>query len=137
MQILNGSPKASLSTIKIKTPDITDGQVWVQSSIFQTIKLNRGTKEEFTFSRSDLVVITNRGEDFCTLDIELIARGETGIFIGSNRRGGRSMAEGESMQTKMRPGEVLTVRSIDMVEPRGTNADGSPVQVCAGQNVVA
>jgi hypothetical protein len=126
-----------LSTIRVTVPDITDGQVWIQSTLSETHKLTRGLRDDFSFDRRALVIITNRGEDFCTLTLECFRAGESGLFIGSNRRGGRALAESDSFTLRMKPGEALTVRSIDAVEPRGAHADGSPIAIRPGQNVVA
>jgi len=127
--------RAVLSSIRVQSPDIaSDGQIWVQSSLAETTRMHRGAKEDFSFSRKDLIVIPNRGEDFATLILECIKAGESGLFIGSNRRGGLFIRESHQLKIRMKPGEVLTVRSMDAVEPEGRQ-DHGPVMIRPGQQL--
>lgn len=134
MQI-QSSQKQKLSTIRVATPDSDDGQIWIQSTISATHKLTRGLKDDFSFTATDLLLITNRGGGSATCIVEGFACAESGIFIGSNRRGGLALREGERRKILMRPGEVLSVRSVDAYEPGSKQPDGSHVRIRAGQNV--
>lgn len=126
-----------LTSIRVQVMDCADEQVWIQSTISATHKLPRNHKDDFTFGRSDLLIIKNHGEDECTFFMEVVKAAESGVFIGSNRRGGRGLTEGDSLTMLMRAGEVLSVRSYDAVEPVGTHGDGSPIGIRPGQGVVA
>lgn len=132
----NLSEKVKLSTVQIEVPDCDDQQIWVQSSIAATHKLTRRLKDQFSFTQTDLLLITNRGGGLATCILESIACAEGGIFIGSNRRAGFPLRPSERRAILMRPGEVLSVRSAYAVEPGQFNADGSPVRIRSGQNVV-
>jgi hypothetical protein len=123
--------KANLSSIRLKVLDGRDDQVWVQSSISATHKLPRNDREDFSFSRTDLVVIQNRGEDFCTLSLECVGTAESALFIGSNRRAGVSMRGNQGMKILMKPGEALTARSVDALEPGGAGVSIRPGQSIA------
>ncbi len=127
--------KVKSSAIRLKVLDGADGQVWLQSSISATHKLPRGEREAFSFYRSDLLIIQNRGEDFVTLFLECVANAESAIFIGSNRRAGVSMRPGQGFKLLMKPGEALTVRSFDAVEPKSTQDGGGPIAIRTGQSV--
>lgn len=129
--------KVSLSSIRVSVPGLdADEQVWIQSSISATHKLPRNHKDDFSFTDTDIVMISNRGESVALMHLEAIRCAEGGLFIGSNRRGGIGMRPGEILKMKMRPGEVLTVRSVCAREPGQTHADGSAVRIRAGQSVV-
>lgn len=123
--MLEETSRSRLTVIRVRAPDARDEQVWIQSSISQTHKLPRNHRDDFTFSRTDLLMISNRGEDIATLELECFRAGESGICIGSNRRGTILAYEGQgSITLRMKAGEVLTVRSIDALEPRGSYTDG-------------
>lgn len=130
---LTGTDRKRLSTVKLHVPDIVDGQVWVQSSISDTHKLIRGQRDSFSFTEVDLLVVGNRGEDRCTLTIDGEHCAESGVLIGSTRRAAMALRQGERRVILLQAGEVLTIRSLDMCEPHGTNADGTPIKVRPGQ----
>lgn len=131
---LTGNDRKRLSTVKLHVPDIVDGQVWVQSSIADTHKLIRGQRDAFSFTEVDLLVVGNRGEDRCTLTIDGDHCAESGILIGSTRRACMVLRQGERRVILLKAGEVLTIRSLDMCEPHGKHADGSPIRVRPGQS---
>lgn len=120
-----------LSTIEIKVADGQDEQVWVQSTISATHKLPRQTKDQFSFGQSDLVILTNRGSDFATCHLHAVACGESGILIGSNRRATVLLRVDTDRTLLMKPGEVLTIRSVDAIEPR-PDAMGRPIAIRSG-----
>lgn len=120
-----------LSTIEITVADGQDEQVWVQSTIAATHKLPRQTKDQFSFGQSDLVILTNRGSDFVTCHLRAIACAESGILIGSNRRGTTVLRTDTDRTLLMKPGEVLTIRSVYAVEPK-PDAMGRPIPIRSG-----
>ena len=122
--------KISSNNIRLRTPDIDDDQVWIQSTGSETHRLQRGTREDFWFTAQDLVVISNRGGHRATLSIELLKSATEGIFIGSNRVGGFRMREGERKILRLKAGEVLSVRDLHMTV-RETG-----IEVRPGQSVV-
>ena len=130
--------RAALTSIKVTTPDSDDNQIWLQSSIAPTTKLLRGRNnaETFSFTADSLQQISNRGGELATVIIDCEACGESGIFVGSNRRSGRVMRAGERLTLRLRPDEVLTVRSLDAIEPRSRDSDGNAVRLRPGQSLV-
>src|ERR1700677_4740992 len=136
MQIIESSPRQKLSTLKVRVPDIDDEQVWIQSTISATHKLPRGLADEVSFCETDLVLITNRGGHSATCILEAVSCAKEGILIGSNRRGSIALPQGREHTILMRPGEVLTVRSLYAEEPGQRHADGSPVRIRNGQTLI-
>jgi hypothetical protein len=116
----------TLNSIRIKLPDITDEQIWIQSTAAQTWRLIRGIEDDFSFSETDLVMLTNRAESECaTCFLEGISCPDGAIYIGSNRRAGLLLRAGERRALVLKPREVLTLRSICAREPR----TGTPIQI--------
>jgi hypothetical protein len=131
------SEKVTLSTIRVTAVDMDgDEQVWLQSSIAATHKLHKRLKDDFSFSDTDIVMIPNRGETAAVITIEAFRCGEGALYIGSNRRAGTVLKQGESLRLKMRGRETLTVRSVEAREPQTTHSDGSHVKIRPGQSVV-
>lgn len=125
-----------LSSVLVRVPDADDSQIWLQSSISPTHRLPRGTREEFSFSRDSLSMLSNRGGDLATVVIDCTKCGESGICIGSNRRGACLMREGQRLKLRLRAGEVLTLRSLDAIEPGSKDSEGRAVALRPGQGVV-
>lgn len=121
------------NTIRVSIPDGDDQQIWLQSSIAETLRLKRGFTDLFSFFETDLVMLTNRGSGLATCRVEGTACPQGAIFIGSNRRANVSLREGETRVFLLKAGEVLTLRSIRAEEPGMRHADGSPVYIRAGQ----
>jgi hypothetical protein len=127
--------RAALTTVKISTPDSDDNQIWLQSSIAATHRLQRRESETFSFTADSLQLITNCGGDIATVLLDCTACAESGLFVGSNRRGGVMMTAGQRLTVKMRAGEVLSLRSLDACEPHSRD-DGGRVRLRPGQSVV-
>jgi hypothetical protein len=127
------SDRKKANTIRISTPDSDDGQIWLQSTIAGTHRLTRGLKDDFSFFETDLLLVTNRGGGRATCRLEGFSAPQGAIYIGSNRRACFPLREGEARTIIMRPGEVLSVRSIRAEEPGQRHADGSPVLIRQGQ----
>lgn len=107
-----GNQSQAVTSIRLKTPDISDGQVWVQSTISATHKLVRKLIDDFSFTDTDVVLVSNRGGEIATLELQAMKCAQGGLFIGSNRRAGTPLREGEQIRIRMKPGEVLTVRDV-------------------------
>ena len=136
MQVISNE-KASLSSLRVKTLDGPDGGLWVQSSIAPTHKWPRGHSDDFSFSRSDLVILHNVTEDFLSIRLECIGAAEAAIFIGSTRRGSKVLRpDSHGLRVRMQPGEVLTVRSLFAVEPK-PDMHGNPIPIRTGHNRVS
>jgi hypothetical protein len=104
-----------LHNVRLKVPDISDNQVWVQSSLNATHKLVRGLKEDFSFTDTDLVLVSNRGSDLCTL--EIIALSDAGdLMAASNRRATFPLWKDQRVKVLMKAGEVITLRCVAMRE---------------------
>jgi hypothetical protein len=128
-----GTGRQKLSTIKISVPDAAADSIWIQSSIAQTWKLARGDKDEFSFTDTDLVALSNRGGDKATVHLRAVQCAEEGIYVSSTRRGGWVFRPKQSRKLLLDPGEVLTFRSIYAREPGMAHADGTPVHIRLGQ----
>lgn len=124
--------RVGLSCIRIHTLDNRDESVWVQSSADRTYRMPRGHKDDFSFTDTDIIVISNRAEEPCTLRLQGVGIKDSGLFIGSNRRAGFYLRDGEHNRRALRmaPGEVLTVRNINMREKQ------TGVKVRPGQAVI-
>ena len=123
--------KQKLTSIRLKVPDSEDGQVWVQSTISATHKLVRGLKDDFSFSDTDIVLVSNRGGDLATLVLDAVRTAQGAVFIGSNRRAGATLREGDRIAIRLRAGEVLTVRDIQAREKGEGHAVIQPGQTVA------
>lgn len=123
--------KVKLKSLRIHTPDCRDEQVWIQSSCGQTYKMPHGHKDDFSFTNRDILLVSNRGEDFCTVKLEGVKLDSgDAIFIGSNRRAGCYLHDGQRIVYKLKPGEVLTARDINAREKQ------TGVEIKPGQAVV-
>jgi len=125
-----------LSTIRVTALDMDgDEQVWIQSDISATHKLHKGLRDDFSFVDTSLLMIPNVGETPARIRIEAFQCAEGGIFIGSNRRAGVTLRQGDVLNAKMRGRETLTVRSIAAREPGSKDGDGNAVMIRPGQAV--
>ena len=109
--------KTSVNSVKVSTPDITDGQIVIQSSCGASQPLPRGFSDEFSFSDTDLVIVNNRGGDKATVRLQGMLTPQEAIYVGSTRRGGFLLRGRETRTVPMQAGEVLTLRSAHAVEP--------------------
>ena len=122
--------KVGMSSVRVHTYGCNDEQIWVQSSLAPTYRLQRRAKEDFSFTNTDIALVSNRGGDISPVMLECVRAGTVGLFVGSNRRGGFPLREGQSKLIQMKPGEVLTVRDIDAREKM------TGVEMRPGQSVV-
>lgn len=125
-----------LSTIRVTALDMDgDEQVWIQSSVAPTHKLHKNLRDDFSFIDTSLIMIPNVGECPALIRIDAFKCAEGALYIGSNRRAGAILKEGETLKIRMRGRETLTVRSIAAREPGSKDADGNSVMIRPGQSV--